>query len=326
MGSRTGHRGETMGKLVVEHGSSRLGNQMIRYMNALAIGAQCDDLDLYAYDMPEWGLAKPLRVGFPFAPLLLRGQSCPFEFAVRLARAGLVNSMQLAAIRMDTNWLLPVEKAREVFVAATEADLAGYDDGHLVVNVRGGEILDGKHKHYGPIPITYYDRLVEETGLTPVFMGQIGDDYYGSLLKSRYPGAIIHTSKGPMGDFQTIRNSKNIVVSISTFSWMAAWLSRADRIFMPLLGLFNPQQRPDVALTPLDDPRFIYDLFPVRNWRATPDRVAGLTTTTDYRRIGRDELATLLGRARLTTLPLRVRKHLQMLVYLAIHLQGRAMR
>lgn len=315
-----------MVKLIVDHGSSRLGNQMMRYLNALSMKKKFSEFEIFSYDIREWGIEKPIKVGFPFIPLLLRGQCCPLEFAMTLVRHGVINSIQLAAIRMDLDWFLPVDDARRVFPAPTEIDAAGFDERHLVINIRGSEILSGKHKHYGPLPFTYYDKLILETNTIPVFMGQIGDDYFGAILRDRYPNAIMMPSRGAIEDFHVIRNSKNIVLSISTFSWMAAWLSQADRIFMPVVGLFDPRQRPDIVLTPLDDDRFVYDLFPIRHWRGTPGQIAELKTTTNFRRLDRSELATMLRRAKWRSLPQRVRKHLQLLGYLALHLLGRLMR
>lgn len=66
-----------------------------------------------------------------------------------------------------------------------------------------------------------------------------------------------------MTDFAALRNSKNIVVSVSTFSWLAAWLSNADRIFMPLTGFYNPAQYSRAHLIPSGDPRYVYYQFPI---------------------------------------------------------------
>jgi hypothetical protein len=65
-----------------------------------------------------------------------------------------------------------------------------------------------------------------------------------------------------VADFACIRASHNIVPAISTFSWLAAWLSDAARVFMPVLGLFHPLQAPATHLLPLDDARFTFFLFP----------------------------------------------------------------
>ncbi len=312
-------------KLLIDHGSSRLGNQMIRHMNALCVEDKIINIDIYSQDIECYKIGNQLKYGFPFAPLLLRGQNVPIEFAVFLAKIGIVKSIHLAALRLDTKSLVPLERARLLFDDGIQS-ACGYDENHIVIHVRGTDALDGTHKHYGPIPINYYKYIISETNLIPVFVGQFEGNYIGKELKSSFGNAIFHKSTNSLEDFRAIRNSKNIIISISTYSWMAAWLSNANKIFMPLIGLFNPLQRHDVAMAPLDDERFIYDLFPVRPWRGTPEQIAELKTTTNFRRLERAELASLLRRARWKSWPQRVRKHLQLLAYLALHLQGRLMR
>ena len=94
-------------------------------------------------------------------------------------------------------------------------------------------------------------------------MGQIGAN---PLCRARSPGlpeAQFIPSRGPIRDFEIIRRSRNVVVSVSTFSWLAAWLSDADRIFLPMTGFYNPAQFPEIDLLPLHDPRYRFYLFPV---------------------------------------------------------------
>ena len=52
---------------------------------------------------------------------------------------------------------------------------------------------------------------------------------------------------------------------ISTFAWMAAWLSNASTIFLPVYGLFNPNQFPDHDLLPLGDRRYRFYEFPIHH-------------------------------------------------------------
>jgi len=140
---------------------------------------------------------------------------------------------------------------------------AGGAEDELVISVRGGEILAGIHSDYVMIPIGFYKELIEKTGKKPVFFGQIDDNPYIADLRSQFPAASFVASRSPIEDFNFIRKSKNIVLSISTFAWMAAWLSDANKIYMPVCGIFNPAQHPGSMLLPLDDPRYEFILFPV---------------------------------------------------------------
>ncbi|MDB5557184.1 MAG: hypothetical protein JWQ36_118, partial [Enterovirga sp.] len=77
------------------------------------------------------------------------------------------------------------------------------------------------------------------------------------------PSAVVQPPLGPVGDFATVRRARNIVVSVSTFAWLAAWLSEATRIHLPVYGIFNPEQFRQIDLLPLADQRYIYYRFPV---------------------------------------------------------------
>ncbi|WP_026784350.1 hypothetical protein [Pleomorphomonas koreensis] len=312
-----------MKKLVIDQGSGRLGNQMMQLMTAKIMARALPDFEVFGYDMPDWRLSRPLTQGHPYCPLVLRGVLAPFELALRFSRLRLVNAILLRAIRVDYRWFLPREEAKALFQPLPEDDAPGFDETHIVINIRGQEILFGKSGDYGPISIEYYKHILRETGLKPVFMGQIFDDYYGNMIRSAFPDAVYVQHTSAIKDFQIIRNSKNIVVSLSTFSWLAAWLSEAQRIYMPLIGGWNPEQRPDSNLTPADDRRFLYDLFPVRIWKATPEQIASLNHDRAFRRVTAAEVEDIRSRSGRKLLPKRIRKSVQLFFYLVLHLACR---
>lgn len=64
-------------------------------------------------------------------------------------------------------------------------------------------------------------------------------------------------SNNQIDDFNFIRNSKNIVLSTSTFSWWAAWLSNANTIYLPRKGNWNPLLRPDLDFR-VPEKRYVY--------------------------------------------------------------------
>jgi hypothetical protein len=64
-----------------------------------------------------------------------------------------------------------------------------------------------------------------------------------------------------LADFGFLRSSSNLVLSVSTFAWWAAWLSDAQSIFLPVRGFFDPRVRPDVRLLPRDDERYRFIEF-----------------------------------------------------------------
>jgi hypothetical protein len=128
-------------------------------------------------------------------------------------------------------------------------------------------------------------------------MGQLENSPYMAALRKRFPAARFVASAGPAADFETIRRAHHIVPSISTFAWVAAWLSEAEQIYLPVLGLFNPVQNRCVDLLPMWDPRFRFFQFPlhyaspVAKFAAAHQAVCGL-----WREMPPESLAALLHR------------------------------
>ena len=78
---------------------------------------------------------------------------------------------------------------------------------------------------------------------------------------------------------------------------------------LPVLGIFNPRQRPDVDLLPWSDKRYVFYDFPVRSWMATEEQVAQLTANHVFAPIDREAVRQSLAEARgLTAGALRWRR------------------
>ena len=94
-----------------------------------------------------------------------------------------------------------------------------------------------------------------------------------------------------MSDFERIRRSVNVMPSVSTFGWLAAWLSEARHIFLPVLGLLHPLQARSVNLLPLGDSRVRFFLFPhhyavpVERFEAAHASIRGLWRYVEHARM-----------------------------------------
>ena len=176
----------------------------------------------------------------------------------------------------------------------------GFGPEFLTINVRAGDIFHGTnpalvasgyagpygpdslypgvHPDYRPLPLSYYEMLIRETGLKPAFVGEIASEpAYEEALRRRFPHAVFARTRGTKEDFLTLMGSTNIALAISSFSWMAAWLSEARTIHIPVAGMFDPQQRPDINLLPPEsDPRYIRHPLPRIQWHATKEQIAEL--------------------------------------------------
>lgn len=164
----------------------------------------------------------------------------------------------------------------------------------LVIHIRGGDILAGISDMYCLLPPEFYEYLINQTQKRPIFYGQLDQSPYLDEIKNRFPNAIYINSQGAEKDFDFIRKAKHIVLCLSTFSWMAAWLSSAQNIYMPVAGLFNPAHHFYGNLLPTKDPRYHFFLFPlyfakhVNEYRSYLDPIRKMWTTvspTDLERI-----------------------------------------
>jgi hypothetical protein len=140
--------------------------------------------------------------------------------------------------------------------------IQSFDERYLVINIRTGDIFSGVNRLYPLIPVNFYADLIRTTGLLPVFVGEIQSNAYVQELRERFPAALFLPRQTPVDDFETIRRAKNIVIAVSTFSWMAAWLSMADKIYMPIAGFYNHELAPEIDLLPVSDPRYRFYEFP----------------------------------------------------------------
>jgi hypothetical protein len=273
-----------------------LGNQMIQYMVARALAARVGPVRYSAVGLAPFGIEHPPVEGdFPDTEIVTT-DTVDLDRLARGLASGALQRVDIRTYGQRVANFLPPGAYRSEFVSdAVELSGAGPDE--LLCNVRQGDILDGHHPDYVLIPVEFYADLVAETGLAPVFMGQLEDSPYMRVLRRRFPQARYLPSRGAAIDFERIRRARHIVPSVSTFSWLAAWLSDAERIYLPVLGLLNPMQNRAVNLLPLEDQRYRFYQFPihyacaVRGFREAHEAIDRL-----WRFLPADRLAALLAR------------------------------
>ncbi|GAC1337317.1 MAG: hypothetical protein NVSMB18_02050 [Acetobacteraceae bacterium] len=238
-----------------------MANRMIQYMVARRIAALVPGCQISNVDLPEWRIRHPVLPTEGAAELLVEGQRVDLDDVAERLRTGAAGRVVLPAFGQ---WMANFPGRAECLrLFPPDPAYPGYGHDTLVCNLRGGEVLDARHPHYTLLPARFYAELVARTGLSPVFTGQIEDNAYCAELRHLFPGAEFRPSEGAYADFQVFRSSQNLVPAVSTFSWLAAWLSEASRIVLPVNGLFHPVQCPEIDLLPLDDARYAYVLFPI---------------------------------------------------------------
>ncbi len=242
----------------------RLANLMIEYMVALAFADLVPDCRISNIAIPSWGLCHaPMNAAGPIA-VEQREQHIDLPALAERMRSGQIGRVEWTGFGQRMENFLPVERYRGVFVSPFKAPM-GFGPDYLVCPVRAEDILHGPNADYVLTPVEFYRDIADRTGLTPVFIGQTGPNPYMDRIRAAFPDAIFREPQtDPLVDFETIRQSRHIVVGVSTYSWLAAWLSRsADTIYLAVSGLFNPMQKPQVDLLPFGDTRFKFYLFPI---------------------------------------------------------------
>jgi hypothetical protein len=242
-----------------------MGNRALQYLAAEGIRQHAPEIAVENIRLPEWGMhtehpAPQLR------RLIRTGEHRSWLDVAGLAdclRRGVVDTVQLDEYPFHLANFPPRAVARRLFGPTSGGAAApGFAAHELVCSIRGAEVLAGKHGDYLVLPPSYYRALAERSGLALVFFGQLGDDAYTHTLRAAFPAARFVPSVNPEYDFEMLRRSQNIALSVSTFAWAAAWLSTARKIYLPVCGIFSPVQQPHQFFLPLDEPEYEYTLFP----------------------------------------------------------------
>jgi F5/8 type C domain len=241
-----------------------LANRMIQYMVALTLNSKIKNSVITGAHLPEWGIKSDSDDEKRFFEEVVIPEREAFRLNVidLVERANASDSIRIVIddFMQRMEFLLNREYYSNVF--AISQCKRTFTERELLINIRTGDILRGITS-YPLMPIEFYADLVKMTGLNPVFLGQLAPCEYVKALRARFPEAEFIESSGARSDFDHVRSAKNIVVSVSTFSWLAAWLSEASTIFLPLNGLLNPCHLRRIDLVPVDDLRYRFFLFPL---------------------------------------------------------------
>ena len=98
------------------------------------------------------------------------------------------------------------------------------------------------------------------------------NNHNASKLIEKYKNSVAIRSKSIIEDFLYIMHAEKIIMSVSTFSWMASWLSDAKKIYFPVDDyIFNRDG--DNRLIVDDEPRYRYVNVKDYNVRGRKDMI-----------------------------------------------------
>lgn len=254
-----------------------LANQMFRYAYARGLQAMIPGSVVTGYDMAPFGLHAE-QVPLQGRVLhIAQGHRHSMQTIASLVQRGAYDHVLLEGYVQRLEFYPDRAAFSSLFPSLHSVDTRCLGEDHVVIHVRAADVLGDVHPDYGPVPVAYLEKVAESTGLQPVIMGQLGDDFYSDRIRRCFHGCVFLPSRSPAEDFETLRSAVNVVLGVSTFGWLACWMSDvAKAIHMPLKGLLNPLQRPDVDLMPVGDLRYRFYAHPVERWASNEDQRARL--------------------------------------------------
>lgn len=269
-----------------------LGNTMFQYMFAKRLASLVPGAVIGDLDIPEFGIQLSHLETPEFELQLPSVHQVDLLELAHLLNSGVYDGLRMSAFVQRLEYYPDRAETATLFPRTCEVDAGPVGAGTLVINVRAKEILRDVHEDYGPVPVDFFAQIAESTGLEPVIVGQLGDDDYSEAIRRRFAGCTILESVSPASDFELLRSAHSVVIGVSTFSWLATWLSPlTQQVFVPVSGIFNPAQRPDIDLLPLRDERYRFFEFPHEPWEARPEqRKALLQPGKTYREMTRDDV------------------------------------
>lgn len=254
---------------VTPHG--RFANRMIAYIAALNLAERLN-IENVRCELPEWGKdldAETLAyVKDQSYTLTVRDQDLSDISDIEKIIAGKrYNNLVLDGFFQRINLLGVTERIDAAFAKqGSPSDIISNDE--IVINIRAADITRGV-AWYPLAPPSYFAYVVKETGLRPVLVGQVDDTRYCQKIRELLPQARVINTGNPISDFEVVRSARHICLCVSTFPWLAAWLSSATTIHYPILGFLNPHCLSrgahglgGVNLLPLNDQRYRFYLFP----------------------------------------------------------------
>lgn len=257
----------------------RTGNNIIEYMLALYLKSRVPDLKIYC-NTPTF--LSPFKIKWESEPSELK---CNHLLVIDNGNVNLNDIIQqiitAKSIRIIVSYCLftpyyynhIIDSFKSIF--CNRYEIEGYGEEYLVINIRLGDILNSKvvHPNYPVVPFSFYSYLLRKTGLKPVFLGEIGNDCISLNLRTAFPQAIIIPSRGIIEDFECLRRSRNLSIAVSTFSFLAGYLSDSTTtVHVPLYGGYNPVDRPDSHFV-IKHPKYHYYFFPSIKWTASQSQI-----------------------------------------------------
>lgn len=185
--------------IVMASDPGNIGNRMMQFLAAKKLALSLDADKIEEINLPEWGYENfTLPDDYRKIVSKINSKSLLQSDFIDYLKYYVNDStykIYMEGYFQDLQWFPPLTQCRSLF-KNQKSDYEEYTtEKHLLINIRAGEILGGGYSFYVQIPIWYYKMIIEETGLIPVFCGQLDNEYYTSLLKKHFQMLIFYLQK-----------------------------------------------------------------------------------------------------------------------------------
>jgi hypothetical protein len=258
-------------------GNSSLANRILQLIYAKSITSEMRNIHIIHQPFPEFKIKG--STFFKLTDLLTRvikkikvDKFFDLEISLKQQKKNLWNpkifgfisglNLQIRDLKMKQEW------ARTYFVntlehecCPSEASLRHIVDSYNVAHIRLGDIIVNgvpRRRDYHPLPISFYKDIEKLSSKPFAFVFQDNSlPWYTTRMLAEFENSVAIEMGCIHRDFWLLRNSKEVTIATSTFSFLAAWLSNdAVTIWIPNAGFLNQSIRPDIDLLSSNDSRF----------------------------------------------------------------------
>lgn len=246
-------------KLLLTKPVGRIGNNLFQLYFANYLESKLENFETAVFGIPEFGIPESPKYGSygAFEPdVTLTGHEISENEIKKL------NSSEAIVVQSQ------IIGMRQEFLAVPSGELQNFslrlrncnDDRlrlkskYVLCHVRNGDIWANNnkfsvHPNYPALPLDYYKEVREYSGKNLKFIFEPGTtNWYKKMLLEYFGKDAEIDARSALADFSLISAFDEVALSVSSFSWMAAYLGKVSRVHYPVAGIFDMNVRPDIEL------------------------------------------------------------------------------
>lgn len=275
-----------MSFIICHKWQGRLGNILFQFSLGKILEMKTDSCFLHP-PIKEFGIPGTLKLLDKFrlarskAPLVLEGHRIDFEAALQAIQNGhpvvikgyFVRAEYFESFKEDIKTWLGIDNCK-----STQYNLESKTVIHLRIGDNMHQFNKGRvHHNYPLLPLKWYKKVIGDRPVLIVTdLKRYSNHPYLDVFQKAFPDVQLTGSERVVDDFNVLLQANSLCISVSTFSWWAAFLSEASEIHYPLAGFLDPQTRSDVNLI-IYDVRWQYHQVETPSpWLGTEEQIQSL--------------------------------------------------